>query len=189
MLNRRVVQTQRRRRFTDSEDGLLNQLVEQFGTNSWASVAAGIPGRTARQCRSRWKHYVSGSRDVSWTSDEDDMIWEEVAENGPKWTRLGRLLKNRTDIEVKGRWWYLYRKRHNLSFRRACCESGRRNVGVSVRTRARSTELCHGGDFYTVRETELLKSEIEWRTASDSGDVTDEDDEPGTFWNWFGDHP
>jgi hypothetical protein len=40
-----------------------------------------------------------------------------------------------------------------------------------------------------VGETELLKSEIEWRAASDSGNVTDEGDEHGTFWNWFGDHP
>jgi hypothetical protein len=179
-----AVQLQRRRRFTDSEDGLLNRLVEQLGTESWATIATGIPGRTARQCRSRWKHYLSGRQDVAWTQDEDDLIEEKVAEIGAKWTRIGQLLKNRTDIEVKARWQYLYQKRRNSLFRQVYCDSERRTIRVVGRGQERRSADCHGDEFGNVKRSELLEHEIEWRTASDRSEFTD-DDGDNMFQNWF----
>jgi hypothetical protein len=46
-------------RFTPDEDDCLYQLVDEFGINNWNEIVARMPGRNWRQCRDRWKHYLS----------------------------------------------------------------------------------------------------------------------------------
>mmetsp|Transcript_41418 Transcript_41418/g.66553 ORF Transcript_41418/g.66553 Transcript_41418/m.66553 type:complete len:266 (-) Transcript_41418:845-1642(-) len=41
--------------WTTDEDNVLKQLVALEKIDNWASVAAKIPGRTAKQCRERWR--------------------------------------------------------------------------------------------------------------------------------------
>ena len=109
---------QRRVRFCVCDDRLLERLIAQFGTSSWDRVADALPGRTARQCRERCKHYLSG-RQAAWTAEEDDFLWQKVAEIGPKWTRISALMANRTDYQAKTRWKHLYRLRRRGAFRSA----------------------------------------------------------------------
>jgi hypothetical protein len=65
--------------------------------------------RNPRQCRERWKHYLSGSTTrVPWTPEEDRLLFDRVCELGPCWTKIAGLLGTRTDIEVKTRWFLMY---------------------------------------------------------------------------------
>jgi hypothetical protein len=48
-----------RHKFTPEEDKVLRNLVAQFGKSDWAAIAQRLENRTPRQCRERWKHYLS----------------------------------------------------------------------------------------------------------------------------------
>jgi hypothetical protein len=159
---------QRRRRFSNSEDLALTRLVRQWGTDSWDDAAAGIPGRTSRQCRERWKHYLSGHREVPWTAEDDDFIWDKVAEIGQRWTQIGALVSNRTDVKVRAKWKYLYKKRHHASFRLACNERGCRSALSIGRQRAKEDHAdC------TIGAGKLCEFGTEWHW--DRNDIPGED--------------
>jgi hypothetical protein len=95
----------KREKFLPEEDIKLRELVAIHGPNAWEIVAAGLPGRNVRQCRERWKHYLSSDRlNAAWTPDEDRLLFEKIGSIGPKWTRLATFFPGRTDIQVKARW-------------------------------------------------------------------------------------
>jgi hypothetical protein len=109
-----------RRRFCESEDRILKELVSQLGTSSWEQIAAHLPHRSARQCRERWKHHLSSKEhDCPWMPDEDRLIWEKVDEIGPKWTQIASLLPGRSDYQAKARWLILFGRRRQNCFRDA----------------------------------------------------------------------
>jgi hypothetical protein len=90
-------------------------LVSQFGASCWAHVCLGMPGRTARQCRDRWNHYLSSANpDEPWSADEDDLLVQKIEEIGRKWMQLAKFFPSRTDLEVMRRWGELFRERRQL---------------------------------------------------------------------------
>jgi hypothetical protein len=94
-----------RSKFTADEDSQLRSLVGEYGLSAWVEIAKRMPGRNARQCRERWKHYLSlPELSRPWTEADDALLFDRVSEMGPKWTRIARSMGNRTDIEVKMRW-------------------------------------------------------------------------------------
>jgi hypothetical protein len=95
----------KRAKFAMIEDVQLRQLVAEYGVDNWRHIASLMPGRNPRQCRERWKHYLSGTGvQVPWTVQEDQILLERVQIWGPRWTRIANFFGNRTDIEVKARW-------------------------------------------------------------------------------------
>jgi hypothetical protein len=98
-------QEKRRAKFSVMEDLQLRQLVAEYGVSNWAKIASLMPDRNLRQCRERWKHYLSATRlQVPWTVHEDQLLLEKVQAWGPRWTRIASFMGTRTDIEVKTRW-------------------------------------------------------------------------------------
>jgi hypothetical protein len=97
--------TRKREKFLPEEDIKLRELVADHGPNAWDVVAAALPGRNVRQCRERWKHYLSSDRlNAAWTPDEDRLLFDKMGSVGPKWTRLATFFPGRTDIQIKTRW-------------------------------------------------------------------------------------
>jgi hypothetical protein len=94
----------RREKFRPEEDVRLRQLVNVHGANSWDLIASSLPGRNARQCRERWKHYLSSERSSTWTVEEDRLLFEKMQSIGPKWTRLATFFPGRTDMQIKAHW-------------------------------------------------------------------------------------
>jgi hypothetical protein len=91
--------------FRDEEDDTLRSLVAMYGDNAWGEVVLHMPGRNVRQCRERWKHYLSGVKlRQPWTPEEDRILAMKVREWGTKWTRISEVLGDRTDMEAKSRW-------------------------------------------------------------------------------------
>jgi hypothetical protein len=75
-----------------------------------------MPGRNIRQCRERWKHYLSGEKlSVPWSKQEDQLLQEKVKEIGAKWTKIAAILGDRTDLEVKNRWMKKFNSRSPLA--------------------------------------------------------------------------
>jgi hypothetical protein len=104
----------RREKFVPEEDARLRQLVSVYGTNSWEVVAAGVPGRNARQCRERWKHYLSSETQTPWTEEEDRQLYLRMEQIGPRWTILASFFPGRTDIQIKNRWMQRFADTSNL---------------------------------------------------------------------------
>jgi hypothetical protein len=104
-----------RDKFHPEEDTELRRLVSIHGTSSWEAVARDLPGRSPRQCRERWKHYLSGELGKTpWTQEENRLLFEKMHTLGPKWTRLAAFFPGRTDIEVKSHWMQVFARFSNL---------------------------------------------------------------------------
>ena len=94
-----------RRKFTHEEDEKLKSLVSTFGVGDWRNIAAHMDNRNARQCRERWKHYLSPTvSNGPWTETEDELLRIKYNELGPQWSRIAKFFPTRTDITVKNRW-------------------------------------------------------------------------------------
>ncbi|KAH0796095.1 Myb-like DNA-binding domain containing protein [Histomonas meleagridis] len=94
-----------RRKFSNEEDEKLKSLVSTYGTNDWRNIASHMENRNPRQCRERWKHYLSPSvSNGPWSEAEDELLREKHEELGPQWSRIAKFFPKRTDITVKNRW-------------------------------------------------------------------------------------
>jgi hypothetical protein len=106
-----------RRRFTAEEDALLRQLVGQFPADSWAEIASRFPGRTTRQVRERYEHYLKPSLNLSkWTSAEDVLLEQKFEIHGPDWAELKRFFPGRSGVNVKNRWTTLLSRKRKVEW-------------------------------------------------------------------------
>uniref|UniRef100_A0AAV1UT02 Uncharacterized protein n=1 Tax=Peronospora matthiolae TaxID=2874970 RepID=A0AAV1UT02_9STRA len=86
------------------EDSTLEHMVLQ-GCHSWGEVATYIPGRTAKQCRERWRNHLDPSiNKFPFTLEEDKVIQDGFRNMGNRWTQIAELLPGRTEDAVKMRW-------------------------------------------------------------------------------------
>jgi hypothetical protein len=94
-----------RRKFSPEEDDMLRTVVTQLGHSDWSVIARHLPNRTPRQCRDRWKHYISPEVVTgNWTEADDQLLMSKVQELGQKWSTITQLFPGRTDIGVKNRY-------------------------------------------------------------------------------------
>jgi hypothetical protein len=92
-------------RFAPEEDSILCRFVLNSGTRAWDHAASLLPGRTARQCRDRWRHYLQGTYpNSSWTDFENTLFWKVVALAGPKWNEILPLFRGKTQSDLRRHW-------------------------------------------------------------------------------------
>lgn len=98
-------------KFTTDEDAQLSELVRLHGEEDWMTISCLMPGRNPRQCRERWRHYLSPAVSLApFTPHEDARLLRKYAELGPKWKAIAAFFEGRTDINVKNRWLLLGRR-------------------------------------------------------------------------------
>ncbi|KAK1930815.1 Transcription factor MYB3R-2 [Phytophthora citrophthora] len=86
------------------EDALLMEMMLK-GYDNWRQVSNSIPGRTAKQCRERWRNRLDPSINKSpFTEEEDEAIQQAYEKYGNRWTQIAELLPGRTEDAVKLRW-------------------------------------------------------------------------------------
>lgn len=94
-----------RNKFTEDEDKALLYLVSTFGDNDWSQVALYMPSRSPRQCRERYKLYLSPEvNNGPWSKEEDLLLETLYRQHGPKWTIIAKHFQARTDVNIKSRW-------------------------------------------------------------------------------------
>ncbi|EAX98723.1 Myb-like DNA-binding domain containing protein [Trichomonas vaginalis G3] len=94
-----------RKRFTKQEDQLIQYLYEKKGIKSWVEIGRRVPGRTARQCRDRYKNYLfKGLVKRPWTPEEDQLIIAKYKIFGAHWVKISQFLNGRSGNNVKNRW-------------------------------------------------------------------------------------
>ena len=94
--------------WTDEEDQLLVEKVQEFGTTNWVIIARFLNGRLGRQCRERWHNVLNPNivrRD--WTPEEDAFIIKMYKEHGSKWAQFSKMkpLEGRTVSQIKNRFY------------------------------------------------------------------------------------
>ncbi|OHT01875.1 Myb-like DNA-binding domain containing protein [Tritrichomonas foetus] len=103
--------------FTKEEDRILTQMVNEYGEHDWNFIASFLDGRNKRQCRERWKKFVSPLVNVGpWSLEEDQLLLEKYEEIGPRWTLIAKSFNNRSDINIKSRFSVVSRRNDNWKF-------------------------------------------------------------------------
>jgi hypothetical protein len=131
--------------FTAEEDQLLERAVGRFGTADWDSVAGQVPGRSARQCRERWRMYVSPEVNrTPWTPDEDALLFDVLQTHGQKWGAMVGFFNNRSQNNIKNRWNTVVRKARSLGLepadRKSFLEAGHKISSRLTRTQFECTK-------------------------------------------------
>jgi uncharacterized protein (DUF2237 family) len=97
--------------WTVVENCKLKNAVQTHGAKDWGAIAALVPGRTGKQCWSRWHDALNPSIDVAngrtrkWTEDEDSKLKDAVQTHGGKnWAAFSELLPGRTRLQCCNRW-------------------------------------------------------------------------------------
>jgi hypothetical protein len=103
--------TSSKRRFSADEDAMLTTLHNVLGKD-WKAISEKMGGRSARQCRERYKNYLDPSRSNKvWTSDEDAILLEKGSQRGANWASFTSILPGRTRIDMRNRWGFLSQRR------------------------------------------------------------------------------
>jgi hypothetical protein len=103
-------------KFTLDEDARLVDLVDEYGTDHWCTIAFIMQTRNPRQCRERYKNYLDPAlRTDSWTAEEDALLEQKYEELGRKWNKIGKFFANRSDNALRNRWMLLDRHRRRPS--------------------------------------------------------------------------
>lgn len=94
-------------KWTEREDDILRQAVEDFGGKSWKKIALRLAGRTDVQCLHRWQKVLKpGLIKGPWTPDEDAKVIRLVKLHGnKKWSFIARQLKGRLGKQCRERWY------------------------------------------------------------------------------------
>lgn len=97
--------------FSQEEDKRIRELVSQMGDSNWNLIAEHMCGRSARQCRERWRNYLAPNvKNIPWTDEDDEELLDLVNKYGPQWAKIASSFMFRTDTNVKNRWILLQRK-------------------------------------------------------------------------------
>lgn len=91
-----------RQKFTEYEDKLLEILVQKEGINNWDVIASKITGRSPKQCRDRWKHYLCPyANKTEWTAEQEALLMKLIEIYGHKWSIIESFFPGRTSIGIR----------------------------------------------------------------------------------------
>lgn len=96
----------KRGRWSAEEDELLRLAVNDIGEKCWRDIAVKVPGRTPIQCLHRWNKVLKpGLVKGNWTCEEDQMLKDWVATQGPtKWAKCASIIVGRSGKQCRERW-------------------------------------------------------------------------------------
>ena len=115
MKNNKKKSMKQRNKFSLSEDCRLKQLVKIYGENEWAKVAQMMENRNARQCRDRYKYFLSPNVNRNpWTIEEEMKLDILVQMYGKKWSKLASYFPKRTDINLKCHYTMIERRKQKM---------------------------------------------------------------------------
>jgi hypothetical protein len=137
----------RRSKFTEAEDQQLMALVAKFGQANWGMIAPHMPGRTVRQCRDRWNHYLTPDTKVTdWTPDEEKLLIKQICLIGRQWSKLTALFPGRTGIAIRNHCCKLARQKNSDPSLRAVLFEDLKRIKFDMTDARELTEAGEGGE-------------------------------------------
>lgn len=134
----------KKNKFTSDEDDKLLNLVELCGVKTWNLIGKMMGGRTARQCRERYKYYLQPRiMNARWSDVEDDLLVKKYEELGPHWAKIAQSFSCRSNINVRNRYRVLERKNARLNKRKAKTENSSSESESSREEEYTDTELMN----------------------------------------------
>ena len=105
-------QAHKRSQFSKHEDHKLRELVKVYGENNWCLIAKMMNSRNPRQCRDRYKNYLSPLVNSSpWSYEEEVQLDMLVQYFGKRWSILSKFFAGRTEINLKCHYSMIERRR------------------------------------------------------------------------------
>ncbi|ETW09791.1 hypothetical protein H310_00271 [Aphanomyces invadans] len=98
--------------WSPDEDALLRHQIQIHGDqDAWVRVAEGVPGRTTKQCRERWRNHLAPSINrTQFTLAELALLEFVYNKIGNRWTLVAKLLPGRAEDDIKKKWRQLHPK-------------------------------------------------------------------------------
>lgn len=112
--------------WTGEQDARLVSLVNKHGGSNWKAIAAEMSGKTARNCRERFKNVLNVDGVNGWGREQDAMLERLWNIHGCDWTTIAKLLDNKTIEDVRNRCLTVIRRR--TEERTGLRRTGRGNV-------------------------------------------------------------
>ena len=115
---------QTRQTWLPTEDKMLELIVKETGPRKWARIAQllnerthrGMPVRQGKQCRERYYNHIDPLLvKGNWTDYEDLCILEQQLKIGNRWSEISKMLRGRTENQVKNRFKSLFRMGTKIS--------------------------------------------------------------------------
>jgi hypothetical protein len=94
--------------WTVEEEKKLASAVETFGTNSWANIAANVPGRNEIQCSKKWQNMskkAAATASGTWTVEEGKQLVSAVETFGAtSWANVAANVPGRSETQCSNKW-------------------------------------------------------------------------------------
>ena len=100
------------KRWNALEDRILFEAKRARPNSSWMDISTSVPGRSARQCRERWRNFLDPRlTHGQYTAREDHILLTMHQKFGNKWATIARAaLHRRTAGSLKNRYKTLCRR-------------------------------------------------------------------------------
>lgn len=89
-------------KWTDKENELLLNHVDQHGPKKWKQIAAELKNKTAQQCRDHYFDVLDPRiQNVIWSEEEEEILRLKYEQLGPHWSKIKKFLPGRTTGGIK----------------------------------------------------------------------------------------
>ena len=94
------------RKWTAEEDAILQNWVSEKGPKHWSVCSNLFSGRSATQCRERWKNSLDPTiKKGDWSEHEDLKLFLSIQKHLFSWKRVSLELEGRTRISCRNRFY------------------------------------------------------------------------------------